>query len=63
MRLAPDNTLNARDLHQPVDGAAGDVKAFAAQLPPDFAHPVDLIILLEDAPDLWVQRRVPARST
>ncbi len=60
MRLAPDNALNTHDLHQPGNGAAGNVKALAAQLPPDLARPIGLIVLLENAPDLWLQCGVPA---
>src|SRR4051795_12387451 len=39
--LTPDYALQAKARHQPLDGAAGDLKAFSPQLPPDLARAVD----------------------
>ena len=47
--------------HQPRHRAAGDVEAFAPQLPPDLARAVDPEVLREDAPDLNLQCVVPPR--
>lgn len=62
VRLASDNALNIHVLHQPRDRAASDSKALAAQLVPDLAHAVDAPVLLEDAPDIWPQRLILART-
>jgi hypothetical protein len=49
---AADHPLQSHFLHQPGDRAAGDIEALPPQLPPDFAHAVDLEVLVEHAPDL-----------
>jgi len=43
-------------------GAAGDVKAFASQLPPDLAHTIDPEVLLEDPTNFDLQRGVALRA-
>ena len=48
--------------HQPLHGAAGNVKALALQLPPDLAHAIDVEVLREDAGDLRCQRQILLRS-
>jgi len=56
--LASDHTLQAKVRHQPLDGAAGNRKAFSPQLPPDLARAVDAEILVVDALDLRHERLV-----
>lgn len=51
-RLAADYALQAHGLHQPFDGAAGHIEAFAHHLSPDLARTIDLEVLGEDALDL-----------
>ena len=58
-RLAADHALQTHVPHQPRDRAAGDIEAFALELPPDLAHAVDVEVLLEHAPDLDLQGGVP----
>ena len=60
-QLPPDHALEPQVLHQPRHRAPRDVEAFAPQLPPDLAHAVDPVVLLEDAPDLRAQGIVPPR--
>lgn len=45
--LAANDALKTHHSHKPSDGAAGDVVTFSMQLPPDFAHAIDLEILVE----------------
>src|SRR3979490_2860871 len=61
-RLAADHALQSHASHQPLYGAAGNVKALALQLPPDLAHAIDLEVLRKDAGDLRLQRHIPPRS-
>src|SRR5512144_2107209 len=42
----PYRTHQAQRTHQALDGAPGYPNTFASQLPPDFAHPVDLKVLV-----------------
>jgi hypothetical protein len=58
--LASHDALQPHDPHQPGDRAAGNRDPFPAELPPDLAHPVDVEVRLEHAPDLDHQRRVRA---
>ena len=43
--LATDRALQAKALHEPLDGAAGNREAFSPQLPPDLPHAVDAEVL------------------
>jgi hypothetical protein len=52
------SALNTHALHQPGNRAAGDVKTFPLQLPPDFPHAIDPPVLFENPPDLGPQCRV-----
>jgi hypothetical protein len=44
--LAPDHPLQTHTAHQPFDSTAGNLKAFAFELPPDLAGAVDAEILI-----------------
>src|ERR1700716_123464 len=57
--LATDRALQAKARHQPLDGAAGDRKAFSPQLPPDLPRAVDAEVLCEDPLNLGLQFAVP----
>lgn len=50
--FAANDPAQAQALHQALDGAAGYVEAFPAQLPPHLAHAVDPEILVPDTLDL-----------
>ena len=50
--LASDNPLQAHGFHEPCDGAPSNRDAFARQLPPNFAYPIDAEVLLENPPDV-----------
>lgn len=56
--LNQPNPLIAHGLHQPNHRAAGDIKALASQLPPDFAHAVDLPICIKGALDVRPKLRI-----
>ncbi len=45
---------------EPSDRAAGDVVAFALQLPPDFTHAVDLEVIIEHPTYLDLQAAIAA---
>ena len=51
--------MNSHGLHQPRHGAAGDIEALAAHLPPDLAHAVNLPVGVENALDLGPKRLIP----
>ena len=53
--LATDRALQAKALHEPLDGAAGNREAFSPQLPPDLPHAVDAEVLREDPLNLDLQ--------
>jgi hypothetical protein len=53
--LAAHHPGDAQLTHEPLDGAAGDLEALAAQLPPDLAGAVDLVVVVEDPPDLELE--------
>ena len=57
-RLTPNHPLQAHAPHQPLDRAAGNVKTFPLELPPNLAHAVDLEILGEHTPDLRLERHI-----
>ena len=57
--LAAHDPLQAHVPHQPRHRAAGDLDALPPELPPDLAHAVDAEVLIEDAPDLDLQRGIP----
>ncbi len=61
-RLAADHPLQAHAPHPSLHGAAGDVKAFAPQLPPDLAHAIDPEVPLEDPTNLDLQHGVALRT-
>ena len=61
-RLATNYALQAEARHQPLDGAAGNRKAFSSQLTPDLARAVDAEVVLEHAPHLDLQGLIPLRS-
>ena len=50
--------MNAKLPHQPFHRAAGHIKAFAAHLVPDLAHPVDLEVLIPDTLHLSAQNLI-----
>ena len=57
--------LQTQDAHQACNRAASHAHALSAELPPDLAHAVDAVVLVEHAADLDHQRRVasgPRRS-
>ena len=47
--------------HQPLHGAAGDLRALPGQLPPHLASPIDPVVVLIHATDLDQQLRVTNR--
>ena len=47
--------------HQPLHGAAGNIKALAFELPPHLADTIDLEVRLEDTADLGLQGQIPLR--
>lgn len=49
------SALNTHALHQPGNRAAGDVKTFPLQLPPDLPHAIDPPVLFENTQDLGPQ--------
>jgi hypothetical protein len=55
--LATNYALQAEARHQPLNGAAGNRKAFSSQLTPDLARAVDAEVLLEHAPRTTTQGR------
>ena len=59
--LASDNPLQAHGSHEPCDGAPSNRDAFARQLPPDLAYPIDAEVLRENPPDVNRQLGVPLR--
>src|SRR4051794_25448223 len=61
-RFATDHALQAKVCHQPLDGAAGDHKAFSLQLPPDLPRAIDAEVLCEDPLNLDLQFGVPPRT-
>ncbi len=61
-RLPPNRALKAHLTHQPGNGAARDINAFAQQLTPDLANPVDLEVHFPDARDLGPQSGIPLGS-
>ena len=56
--FAADDPLQTHVPHQSRHCATGNIEAFALELSPDLAHAVDPEVLLEDAPDLDLQRGV-----
>ena len=60
--FAPDDAFDPHLLHQLGDGAARDLDAFAAHLPPDLAHAVDPEVGVEHAPDLGPQFGIALRT-
>lgn len=61
-RLATDDPLKPHDLHEPCDGAAGNVEALPLQLPPDLAHAIDPEVLLKDTAYLDLQNDIAASA-
>lgn len=59
-RLTSNDTLQAHRPHKPGDTAAGDVKAFTLQLPPDLANAIDAEVLFEDTTYLDFQADIAA---
>jgi hypothetical protein len=57
-RFAADNPLQTHVPHQSRHHATGNIEAFALELTPDLAHAVDGEVLIEDAPNLDLQRGV-----
>jgi hypothetical protein len=51
----------AQVFHQPRHCASGHIEALPAQLVPDLANAVDLVVLFPDALDLRLQGHVPLR--
>ena len=60
--MLPRRNVFATQWLQPLDGAAGNRKAFSSQLTPDLARAVDAEVLLEHAPHLDLQGLVPLRT-
>ncbi|MGY3146408.1 hypothetical protein ACVWYQ_003407 [Bradyrhizobium sp. USDA 3397] len=56
--LPRDNPLQTHVPHQSRHRATGYIEAFALELAPDLAHAVDEEVLIEDAPNLDLQRGV-----
>jgi hypothetical protein len=54
-RLSADDALQTDGTHQPRHRAAGNIEAFALQLPPHLAKAVDTEVRLEHASDLILQ--------
>lgn len=59
-RLSSDDPLQAHRPHKPGDTAAGDLKAFTLQLPPDLANAIDAEVLFEDTTYLDLQADIAA---
>ena len=53
--------LQAHGSHEPCDGAPSNRNAFARQLPPDLAYPIDAEVLRENPSDMDRQLGVPLR--
>jgi len=60
--LAAHDPGDAQLTHEPLDRAAGDADALAAQLPPDLAGAVDLVVVVEDPLDLTLKLEVTPAS-
>jgi hypothetical protein len=60
--LAAHDPGDAQLTHEPLDGAAGDLEAFAAQLPPDLAGAVDLVVVVPDPLDLELELGIAPAS-
>jgi hypothetical protein len=56
--FAADDPLQTHVPHQSRHCATGNIEAFTLELPPDLAHAVDAEVLIEDAPDLDLQRSI-----
>jgi len=59
--LPSDNPLQTHRPHEPCDGAPSNRDAFARQLPPDLADPIDAVVLRENPPDVDRPLGVPLR--
>jgi hypothetical protein len=59
--LPSDNPLQAHGFHEPCDSAPSNHNAFARQLPPDLANPIDAEVLRENPPDVDRQLGIPLR--
>lgn len=60
--FATDNALQPHCPHKPSNRAAGDVVAFSLQLPRDFAHAIDLEVLIEHPAYLDLQADIATGS-
>ena len=56
--LSPNSASQAHTGHQTRDGATRNSLTFAAQLPPGFANPVDLPVVVPDTSDFGPQRGI-----
>ena len=54
-----DDALKTHRLHQPSHGAACHVVPLSHQLTPDLANAIDLVVLIEHAPDLHAEHGIP----
>jgi hypothetical protein len=61
--LAAHDPGDAQLAQEPLDGAAGDTDAFAAQLPPDLAGAVDLVVVVPDPLDLELELTITPVSS
>jgi hypothetical protein len=61
MCLTFNRTTSPARFHEPCDVAPSNRDAFARQLPPNFAYPIDAEVLLENPPDVDRQLGVPLR--
>jgi hypothetical protein len=58
LRFAPAHALEAHLAHQPLDGAAGDVDAFSAELGVDLADPVEAAACLPHPSDVTARDHI-----